>query len=391
MPHEIHNSERKSFRSCRRRWNWAYREGYVPIEPEPALEFGIAFHRGLEAFYTPEGWRETDVDEKLGAAIEAFLVECNLQKQAYLKNHGITELTEEMESDFLDSLDLGSGMLSYHAQFVHPDHDNWFRPVRVEIPFEVPLVDPDQPPFLLRCTNSPACGQNHSNDPNDDDSIVVYSGRVDALMEDLRDGGYFIWDHKTASVLAKDDEFLALDDQVGGYCWALSYILNIDIRGFIYAESRKDFPRPPRLLKRLQKGCQFSTSRIQPTSIEIFEPYVAQKDPLAFTEGKYDEYLEFLRSAEATQFSNRIIVIKSDEELVNIGENIAIEAADMVDSPRVYPNVSRFHCIKCKYRQPCIATFRGEHVDLLWEGGYIQTDRRHWMEQVRQQEKVDAE
>lgn len=389
--HEIHNSERKSFRSCRRRWDWAYRDGYVPMEPEPALTFGIAFHRGLETFYNPDAWTATDVEEKLTAAIEAFLVECNIQKQQYLKDHSLRELPEEKEDEFLNSLDLGSGMLAYHAQFVHSDFDDWFKPVMVEIPFEVPLMDPDRPGMLLHCTNSPACGQTHSNDPNSDDSIVVYAGRVDALMEDLRYGGYFVWDHKTASLLAKDEEFLQLDDQVGGYSWALSVMLNLDVRGFIYAESRKDFPRPPRLLKRMHKGCLFSTSMTQATSIEIFEPYVAKHDPEAFIAGKYDEYLEFLRSAAATQFSQRFTVIKSDEELFNIGENIAVEAADMVRSPRIYPNVSRFHCKSCKYRQPCIASFRGEHLDLMWEGAYIKTDRRHWMEQVRQEEKVEAE
>lgn len=141
----------------------------------------------------------------------------------------------------------------------------------------------------------------------------------------------------------------------------------------------------------MQKGCIFSTSRTQATSIEVYEPYVAQHDPEAFVRGCYDEYLEFLRGAEATQFSNRMTVLKSDEELYNIGANIAIEAADMISRPRIYPNVSRFHCMSCKYRQPCISQFRGEHLDLMWEGGFLQTDRRHWMEERRQDEKVDAE
>lgn len=361
------------------------------MEPEPHLDFGIAYHRGKQAFYNPIGWDTTDADEKLGVAVESFIVECEAQKRSYLKNHDLQKLTEEMEDAFLDSLDLGVGMLNYHATYVHPKYDTWFRPVAVEIPFEVPLVDPDSPPNLLHCTDSPHCGQNHSNDPNSDDSIVVYAGRVDALCEDIRYGGYFIFDWKTASVLSKDDEFLELDDQVGGYCWALAVKLNLNIQGFIYAESRKDFPRPPRLLKRLQRGCLFSTSKTQATSIEVFEPYVAQHDPEAFVRGNYDEYLEYLRSAEARQFSNRMTVLKSDVELENIGDNIAIEAADMVGRPRIYPNVSRFHCIKCPYRQPCISQFRGEHLDLMLEGGYIKTDRRHWMEQVRHEEKVDIE
>lgn len=360
------------------------------MEPQPYLDFGSAFHSGFEAFYNPAGWEKTDADEKLGAAIEAFVVACQKQKQLYLKNHDIPKLTEEMQDDFEDRLDLGAGMLTYHARYVHPKFDNWFKPIAVEIPFSVPLDDPDNPGQPLRCLSSPHCGQIHSNDPNDDDSIVVYSGRIDALCEDLEDGGYFVFDWKTAALLAKDDEFLDLDDQFGGYCWALAIMLNLDIKGFILAQSRKDFPRPPRLLKRLQKGCLFSTSKTQATSIEIFEPYVAHHDPQAFVNGNYDEYLDYLRGAEATQFSKRMTVMKSDIELENIGANIALEAADMVRNPRIYPNISRFHCIKCPYRQPCIGQFRGEHLDLLFEGGYIKTTRRYWMED-RQEEKDDAE
>lgn len=391
MPHEIHNSERKSFRSCRRRWDYAYRMGYVPMEPEPHLDFGIAFHTGMQTFYNPAAWDATDADEKMAAAIESFLAECESQKKLYLKRHNLTELSEEMEDAFLDALDLGTGMFTYHAKYVHPVKDNWFRPILVEIPFEVVLEDPDNPGQPLRCTDSPHCGQNHSNDPNDPDSIVVYGGRVDALVEDLDNGGYFIIDWKTAAVLAKDDEFLNLDDQFGGYCWALAVKLGLDIRGFLLAESRKDYPRNPRLLKRMHKGCIFSTVKTQATTIEIFEPFVAHYDPEAFMRGNYDEYLDFLRSAGATQFSNRLPVMKSDAELEAIGANIAIEAADMVGRPRVYPNISRFHCNSCKYRQPCIGEFRGEHLELLWEGSYIQTDRRHWMEERRHEEKEEAE
>jgi hypothetical protein len=361
------------------------------MEPEPNLNFGIAFHCGMQVFYNPVTWDIVDVDEKLGAAIEAFIVECESQKKLYLERHKLTELSEEMEDEYLNALDLGAGMFTYHAAYVHPKFDNWFRPVMVEIPFEVPLVDPDGPGMLLRCTNSPQCGQTHSNDHNNDDSIVVYGGRVDALVEDINDGGYYLFDWKTAALLSKNDEFLNLDDQFGGYCWALLVKLNLDIRGFVYAETRKDFPRNPRLLKRMHRGCIFSTVKTQATTIEIFEPYVAKHDPVAFANGNYDEYLDFLRSAEATQFSNRMPVMKSDVELEAIGHNISVEAADMVQHPRIYPNISRFHCNSCKYRQPCIGEFRGEHLDLLWEGSYIQTDRRHWMEERRLEEKEEVE
>jgi hypothetical protein len=391
MVHEIHNSERKSFRSCRRRWNWAYREGYVPMEREEHFDFGIAVHVGMQVFYTPETWDTTDTDEKLAAAIQAFLLECERQKKEYLENHRVDKLPIELEDAYQNRLDLGTGMLNYHAEYIHPEFDNWFRPVAVEIPFEVPLIDPDRPPHLLRCFSSPQCGQNHSNDPESDESLVVYSGRVDVLVEDKIDKDYYIFDHKTAAIISANDDFLLLDDQIGGYCWALAVKLNLDIHGFIYAEMRKDFPRPPRLLKRPHKGCNFSTSKTQSTNIDVFEPYVARHDPEAFVRGDYDEYLEFLRSSAAKLFSQRHIIGKSDIELEHIGENIAEESADMVRKPRIYPNISRFQCRTCRYREPCIGTFRDEDVDILLEGDFIQTDRRHWMDRSRQEQVEEAE
>src|SRR5207342_725867 len=136
MVHEIHNSERRSFRSCRRRHNWAYIEGYVPIEPEDRLDFGIAFHCGMQVFYNPATWDTTDAEEKAAGAIQAFLLECERQRKRYLETHRINELPQEMQSDFEDKLDLGVGMLNYHTQYVHPKFDKWFRPIAVEIPFE---------------------------------------------------------------------------------------------------------------------------------------------------------------------------------------------------------------------------------------------------------------
>lgn len=384
MPHEIHVSERRSFRGCRRRWNWAYREGYVPDSPIKALEFGVAYHAALEVFYDPKTWDTLSIEDKLVNALEVFIRIVEEQKAKYLKVNQIRELPLEIQEDYEERVDLGAGMLAYHAKYVHPKYDNWFKPVAVEIPFEVPIWDNLN--NIVVCENSPRCGQNHKN--YGEDSVVVYAGRVDMIVEDLRYGGYFIWDHKTASVLARDDGFLQLDDQVGSYVWALRQILNLDIRGFIYAESRKDFPREPKPLKRMSGGRSFSTAQNQATSLEIFEPFVAQHDRPAFDAGAYDEYLNFLRSAEATQFHQRFVIIKSETELESIGRNIALEAADMVNANTlIYPSVGRYTCSSCAYRQPCLAEFMGEDTQLMFETSYLQTNRRYWMEQSRSSEK----
>jgi hypothetical protein len=352
------------------------------------LEFGVAYHIAKEVFYNPETWSTTTNLEKIELAINAFVSECTKQRENYLKVNKVRELPKDVATDYDERVQLGAGMLRYHGEYVHPKFDTWFRPVAVEIPFEVPIEDPDRPGNSLKCTASPQCGQQHSNDIGDSDSNVVYSGRVDMLVEDLRYGGYFIWDHKTAAALAKDDGFLQLDDQVGSYVWALRNILQLDIRGFIYAESRKDYPRPPRELKKQSGGRSFSAAQNQATSIEIFEPFIAQHDKVAYEDGKYDEYITYLKSADATIFSQRFVIIKSETELVSIGKNIALEAADMVDSrTRIYPSVGRYTCSTCAFRQPCLAKFMGEDVQFMLESNYIQTDRRYWMDLPASSEK----
>ena len=381
MSHEIHVSERRSFRGCKRRWNWAYREGYRPDAPAKPLEFGIAFHLGFEAFYDPDTWKTTTADQKMFNALTAFSEECEKQKQNFLSLTNVSRMDDEIEADYNERIELGKGMLEYHSQYVHQEYDQWFKPVATEISFEVPIIDPDDPAGkrILRCDNSPECGQDHSNDPQDADSQVVYAGRVDMLVEDIRYGGYFIWDHKTAAQLASDDGFLQLDDQVGSYCWALSLQLGLNIKGFIYAETRKDFPRPPAQLKRAYKGCNFSTSKTQATNLAIFEPFVKQFDTLAYQAGNYNEYLKFLASPEATKFHQRFVITKSSRELWEIGKNISLEASDMVSSNlRIYPAVGRYTCSSCAFREPCINTNLGEDAQYVLENNYVQSTHRYY-------------
>lgn len=389
MPHEIHTSERRSFRGCRRRWNWAYREGFVPEQPPKPLEFGIAFHMGMEAFYEPSRWTTTSVNDKIQIAVEVFTQECISQRDKYLENTNQAHLDSAQGDDYMERVELGAGMFLNYGLTVHTRFDDWIEPVYVEVPFTVPIQHPerDEP---LRCLNSPHCGQSHSNDPTSDDSLVVFSGRVDAIMKDKRYGGYLIWDHKTAASLAPNDDFLQLDDQVGSYPWALSTVLGIDVRGFIYQEIRKDYPRPPDPLKKKWGGRLFSTNKQQATTAAIFVPHVKMHDPEGFADSKYDDYIQYLHSDEAPKFHQRFTVIKSDRELYEIGRNISLEAADMVEpNLRIYPAVGRFTCTSCAFRQPCLGTFMGEDVDYLFETQYLQTNRRYWMDAPPNSDKAN--
>lgn len=380
--HEIHTSERRSFRGCRRRHNWAYVEGYTPNETPKPLEFGIAFHEALAVFFDPETWAETNAEEKLINAIEVFTRICEEQRVKFLTVTNQRELTDADGDDYRERIELGIGMLTHYAREIHPRGDTWFKPVAVEVAFEVPLYDPESG-YQLECHNSPKCGQKHENYGTD--SLVFYAGRVDMLVEDIHNGGYFVWDHKTAAQLAYDDGFLQLDDQVGSYCWALSVVLGLDIRGFVYAEYRKGYPGPPEQLKRATGGRSFSINKTQATNLSIFEAHVKEFDTVAYDEGKYDEFLAFLRSGEAPRYQQRFPIIKSPTELKNIGEMLTLEALDMIDpNLRIYPSVGRYGCQNCAYRQPCVAQFMGEDHIYTLESLFNKVEHRYYHSQSEQ-------
>ena len=375
--HEIHTSEIRSFLGCRRRWNWAYRDGYVPEASPKPLQFGIAFHIAMEEFYSPEMWDTTSPEEKTQRGIDAFIRECERQRGEYLKNTGQTKLLEAEGDDYTERIELGIGMLEWYGKQIHPKEDNWFKPVMVEVPFQVPIKNPEtgEP---LRCF-APAvavspedstnvfhgnsigevlrtCGQVHEYG-----AVVTFDGRIDAIVQDLYKGGYFIWDHKSAAQIRRDDRLLLLDPQVNGYSWAAYLELGIDIRGFLYVEYRKDFPRPPKMLSRAYKGRQFSTDKTQATDLENFTQTVQRFHPQGLEAGVYDEYIAWLRGPEAPVFHRRFPIIKTKRNLEAVATQIYEIARDMVSQDlSIYPNAGHFSCSGCAYYTPCLAMFMGE-------------------------------
>lgn len=362
LTHEIHTSETRSFRSCRTRWDWAYRQGYVPDRSQKALELGIAFHEGLQAFYDPEVWTTTTPEEKAQRAIAAAAACCEAQRLHYTRLSGQEKLAFPEGDDYADRIELLINMIEWYAYNVHPKQDNWFRPVMVEVSFQVPLFDP-QNGIKLRCSNPGTgpgqCGQNHPVGAE-----VTYDGRVDMIIEDIRYGGYFIWDHKSAGVMDTDDKVLHLDEQVLGYMWALRTQLEIDIRGFYYVQYRKDYPHPPALLTRRYKGKMFSTNAEQATNYDIFKPWVEKYDQQGYSDGSYTEYLDFLQSKDATVFHKRWSILKTPYELQQAGYNIANQAAEMVSPTlRIYPSSNKQQCKTCPYYPPCRGRLAGEDVE----------------------------
>lgn len=364
--HEIHTSELRSFLGCRRRWNWGYRERIVPDVQAKPLQFGIAFHIAMETFYNPDTWSQTSPQEKTKLAIEAFIHECEAQRNKFLQVTGQTTLMQADGDDYTERIDLGIGMLEWYGLQIHPEQDTWFKPVMVEVPFQVPILNPDtgEP---LRCfaplvnpedspLNPRTCGQVHAYG-----AVVTFDGRIDMIVQDLVNGGYLIWDHKSAAQIRRDDRLLHLDPQVNGYTWAALIGLGIDIRGFLYVEYRKDFPKPPEPLSRPYKGRRFSTNKTSPTDYLNFTRTVERFDPDGVKAGRYDEFIAYLQTADAPVFHKRFPILKTEDNLKSVAQHIYDIASDMIDPKlKVYPNAGTYSCSGCAYYTPCLSQFLGE-------------------------------
>lgn len=330
----IHTSDRITFKQCRRKWDLSsrIRQNLKPKAPAKALEFGTAIHAALEVYYQPEMW---DADREMVhyMAINEFRHVTKTQMEG-----------RDSEEDLIDKkerLELGIGMLENYFAWA-PSRDK-FRPVMVEVKFEVPI-----PGFK-------------SLDP-----LPMYRGRLDLLVED-EDGRYWIIDHKTTARMDDNELFLELDEQCGSYAWAIQEMLGVKVAGVIYNELYKGVPEAPAMNASQRQGRWYSVNRQQNTSYEMcLNTLTEANEPLHL----YEDYLNFLK-AEGRQYFRRTQVHRSQEELENLGKQITDETLDMLDpNLRIYPNPNKFSCKWCDYRLPCMAMNDGSDIEWILKENY---------------------
>jgi hypothetical protein len=373
LVHEIHVSELRSFRACRRRWSWLFQENRQPLITATPLEFGIAFHRAMQVMYDPKTWH---LDRyALGVRAEtAFIEACKEQRANFIRVTQKYGLSDEEEKNYETNLELGVGMIRWYAK----THlvQNEFAPVEVEAKFSVSVLDAEGNQLMCKCDRcfakycymlgtTPAAANNWNEDifARWGGLPVVYEGRIDALVLD-KNGGYWILDWKTTMRMMSEDSdvILETDDQVASYCWALRVVLGLNIRGFLYVELRKDFPKPPTRNKTTRLGCAFSVSKSQGTDHETYRATVMAEDPIAYQNGLYDEFLEWLKS-DGPRFIQVHKVYKPPQTLDNIGHYIYLQARDMIEEPTIYPSPGRFVCGWCPFQGPCIDATAGRDYE----------------------------
>jgi hypothetical protein len=410
LTHSIHTSERRSFRGCRRRWDWISRQFYYPRVTARPLEFGVAFHAAMEEYYKSYLglYLNPDPTTSLAIAIATFKRVTQEQRNKYIRLNG--DIAPEMD-DYADRVEQGVGMLNYYFKNVAEQADKGLMPYKVEIKFEVPIANPysGEQDLWCKCNHCArryfdkvVVPQGRTSRADDDGADflawngsdlfqdwkglpVTYGGRIDILFIDT-EGRLWIGDWKTAARLSGTevaDEYLWNDDQITSYVWALR-LIGLNVAGFIYAEIKKAVPEEPEPNKVVRLGRRFSVSKSLNTTYQMYKNTVEENDPEAFEAGRYDEFLGYLQE-NAPQFHSRHRIDRNAEQCRNAGENIWKEAKEMTNPDLlIYPNPGRFHCkgfgpsSGCAFWEPCLGKERGEDFTYSLDTMFDKLDRHYW-------------
>lgn len=207
--HIITHSSETAFRSCPRRYYLAYVKGLRPSFDSEPLRIGSAFHIGLEA--SKNGFDQHDVEMAVRAEYH------NADTPPYLTPD---EFSVEQETAVAMSL-------AWHRKW---SKDTIARYVAVELPFDLPLLNPytrKEHPYLRNC------------------------GKIDGIAE-LPDGRIALIEHKTTSedVSIGSDYWrrLMLDAQISRY-WLASIRLGYDVSTVVYDVTRKPMIKPKAIAK----------------------------------------------------------------------------------------------------------------------------------------------
>jgi hypothetical protein len=86
---------------------------------------------------------------------------------------------------------------------------------------------------------------------------------------------------------------------------------------------------------------------------------------------KMQAYYTYLVEKGDSQFIQRHPVRRNAAQKQNAGLRLYMEAMDMLDNPRIYPNPSKnYSCLKCRFRGPCLAVESNRDWEDMIKDGY---------------------
>lgn len=415
----IHNSDRATFKGCRRKWDWSSPARHsLTVRADISgvytpFMFGTGIHYGLEQFYNPglsrdpveafrtwfdvvwnggnvtHEWLERSYDlnpTPLAHVSTNRLMPVSSDEHAVLWNvRGLRDLLPDGtdQYDEIESLlPLGSAMLDNYKRYA--DENDGFEVVLAEHTFSVPIWDYAHDRILTAIDT-------REQSPNYGKELEVHArGRQDAITQ-KPNGKLGVMDHKTAEKM-EDSAMLSLklesDEQITTYLWAAqveAIYYDLPHKGqpleeAIYNVIRKAVPSPPSIVR----GGFFSVDRTKEcTTYEYVMDWMKDAGySYSDLSEKHQGYVDWLREVGDEQFFVRKLVRRNQHQLQNAGVRIYQEAHDMLtvmagDESGIYPNIRNdWSCLNCPFRAPCMAKEQGDDWQYMIDNNYaINKDR----------------
>jgi len=301
----IRTSDRIFHRRCRRRWLFssALQLNLEPKNFNPTLWFGRGLHFSLDQYH---GQGKDPV--------KAFMRWINFSLNSYVERTGLP-IWESDKAAQAETIQLGRGMLIHYLLWLDS-------PTREKLSIE---------PFRVVKTEQNLVVPLDLKGPQGQD--VFYTLRLDGIVED-EFGDYYLLEHKGYKNF--DEEKLVFDDQCSSYIWGANELFGISVKGILYNVLRKKLPT---IYTETMKKGGLSIAQNQDTT---YEAYRSSLDFLGIDRMPYQDFLYTLKKERGNNFFHRNIVPRSQFEIKNVGEQIKMQAYDMIyNANLIYPNYTR--------------------------------------------------
>lgn len=224
---KVTQSELSTFRTCRKKWDFRYRQALIPLRTPKPLTVGAHFHHALRALYRAIQLGARSLDDMLKVT-RSELAQLAHEHQASLLDAYVDAGPDERSRILLEMESAGReaavAVEMYVRTFGVSDAEE-YEVLAVERTFEVPLGD----------------GRSHG----------MLAGQIDLALRHRRSGIVWLGEHKTTSGSAADlDARLDLDGQVRAYLYAMrSLFPGEELGGVILNATRKRAPAVPKVNK----------------------------------------------------------------------------------------------------------------------------------------------
>lgn len=337
MKYEIHISDVRAFKSCRRRWDWSspLRRNLEPNIPYMPFFTGRAVHYALEVYYA----RGTPLVKTMGKFVAKEIEQ--------MEEHG--RLFDSEREKLQEQIELMVAMLDHYDLWANKFEGRWsddqFEFIAMETQFSVPLRAPS--------------GRASSR--------VFLAGRFDGVIVRKDDGTFWLWETKTTRSIDELQKSLQNDEQCGAYIYAAQELFGVPIAGVLYNCMRKKAPTFPKALK----AGGLSKNKSIDTTAEFYLQAVRTLQPELTNAEILQEYKDILQHIldEGKPFFARIPIYRTPAEIHTLQYNLWITALEMVrPSTPLYPAPSWSSCGFCHFRSPCLAlNSQADHEFILEE------------------------